>query len=458
MCQWVEKNFVPSSINVVSEVFPHFMIEQVEKWFRRNQKCPAGHNAIIKFYGSLKLPLDVFSPFPIFQLEYGPRASLPFISTSSVASSLEEELLLLTKTTDDKKCKAIVMANSLFYKKAANSKFHCNIADLKLVTYFDAIYCRQFHSAHLEQVAIACPNLEQLSIQGSDSLKSLQGLHSIALNCEKLQGLNLLGISVCNVENHFKLWKILSKMKLTTLMIDLCLIKPNTGSEQNLASVFKNIVWLKVLTIVADDYCDKCNNSKDGEMSFLSYFPVLTYCELNSLSCRNSIMKSSTNCKKIEYFYLSCYDKEPNVLSLAPSCELRQLSIFSKSTSLTETFMEAVSAHGRLEHIVLVINSVTIDGIVTLVKNSPMLITCRIITVNDEQSKAPNFEELKSMLKKKYCTRKLFTAGSYQFECVEKRYRDLLQGTEFSLPLWTFWRHYSPSHWCGTCSGISVCS
>ena len=460
MHQWVKSKFIPRNVNFVTEVFPHFMIEQVKKWFRRNSRCPAGHSAVVKFYKSLKVPLDVFPPVPMFQLDFGPTATLPFIRTNNVAEDLEENLVLVTKTTGNNKpvaCKAIVMANSLFSGKATYSQFHCNISDLKFVTYFDAVYCRKFYSSHLEQVATAFPNLQQLSLQGSDSLKSLQGLRCIAHNCEKLQGLNLLNVSVNTVENRLQLWKILSEMKLTCLMMDLCMIKPPTGDdnyEQTLAPFFQKFVWLKVLTVAADTYyCKSCQNLTNEKFSMLSYFPVLTYCKIIELSYHDLIVKHVTNCEKLEYLYISL--RGPSVLSLAPSCKLRQLCVFSKSMVVTDRFMEAVSAHGGLEHVVFVVNSMTIDGIATLVKNSPILITCRIIvlqTMNDEQSEAeiPNLEVLNSTLKKRYSTRKLFTtAGSYQIEHVDKP--GLLQGTEFDSMLWTIWHHYSPSYWCGTC-------
>ena len=38
--------------------------------------------------------------------------------------------------------------------------------------------------------------------------------------------------------------------------------------------------------------------------------------------------------------------------------------------------MEALSAHGGLVHVVLLVNSVTFNGIITLIQNSPNLLTC----------------------------------------------------------------------------------
>jgi len=43
-------------------------------------------------------------------------------------------------------------------------------------------------------------------------------------NCNKLQGLNLLGISVKDVESHVQLWEILVDLKLFYLAVKLCVL------------------------------------------------------------------------------------------------------------------------------------------------------------------------------------------------------------------------------------------
>lgn len=46
----------------------------------------------------------------------------------------------------------------------------------------------------------------------------------------------------------------------------------------------------------------------------------------------------------------------------------------SKNTDLSDTFMNAISAHNGLIHVVLYVNTVTSEGVSVLVSNSPKLI------------------------------------------------------------------------------------
>jgi len=91
-----------------------------------------------------------------------------------------------------------------------------------------------------------CPNLQQLNLEyNSNCLKSLQGLRVIA-NCNKLQGLNLLGISVKDVENRVQLWEILVDLKLLYLAVEFVyfvtfMVKMTILSKDNwlISEVFK---------------------------------------------------------------------------------------------------------------------------------------------------------------------------------------------------------------------------
>ena len=89
--------------------------------------------------------------------------------------------------------------------------------------YIDGLY-----SKHLEQLAIMCPNLQRLDVHTNKfCLNNLTGLRAIAKSCHNLQGLNLLGIPVSEVENQTQLWEILSDMKSTHLAVELCVLLPS---------------------------------------------------------------------------------------------------------------------------------------------------------------------------------------------------------------------------------------
>ena len=104
------------------------------------------------------------------------------------------------------------------------------------VTHFDLVQCSSFCSGHLEQLAIACPNLQRLNLQDCYfCFDSLQGLQAIASHCHNLQGLNLLGIlCVSKVEDQTRLWEILSNMKLTHLEVEYCVLRSKAANKEKL--------------------------------------------------------------------------------------------------------------------------------------------------------------------------------------------------------------------------------
>ena len=72
---------------------------------------------------------------------------------------------------------------------------------LHTVSYVDISY-ENVNSNHLQQLAVECPNLQQLYLKGNvDCLKDLQGLCAIVNTCQNLKSLNLAGISVSFIES-----------------------------------------------------------------------------------------------------------------------------------------------------------------------------------------------------------------------------------------------------------------
>jgi len=89
------------------------------------------------------------------------------------------------------------------------------------------------------------------------------------------------------------------------------------------------------------------------------------------------------------------------------SSNLQQLHINSNDLELPDEFMRALSAHGRLVHVLLNVRTVSIEGITVLVENSPDLLILHINGI-------PFEEHLVVSLKEKFCHRKLFTRGSFK--------------------------------------------
>ena len=97
-------------------------------------------------------------------------------------------------------------------------------------------------------------------------------------------------------------------------------------------------------------------------------------------------------------------------MTVAPNQDLQNLYIVSKGSDIGEMFMNSVSAHGKLERVYLLIQSVTAAGITALVQNSPKLYFCEIYyqQIFDNQNVEVDLNIFKDTLKNKFLCRKLF--------------------------------------------------
>ena len=233
------------------------------------------------------------------------------------------------------------------------------------------------NSDNLKQLAIDCPNLQRLNLEDNiHCLKDLQGLHAIVHTCENLEGINLAGISVSQVESFELLWALLSSLKkLTHLAIELCLMKHDDVNQQQLIKILKTFRSLKALEISCGYLkgCVECTNTTDF---LFSYFPSLTYCIMDCFQY-SALTYAITNCPQLKYLYEKDARKE-SPLPSSSTCHLRQLCINSLSFDLTDEFVKVLSAHGQLECVILYVNSITITGITTLINNSPKLTSLHI--------------------------------------------------------------------------------
>jgi len=277
---------------------------------------------------------------------------------------------------------------------------------------------------HLEQLAVACPNLQRLSLM--DDVKclgrtGLQGLRSIASSCLNLQGLNLMGIPCRYIRNHFQLWEILSDMKLTHLAVDVCtLLTATEDDEQQLTMSF-----LKCTSLRAIEFCStQCDREcryllTNGSMSVLSYFPSLVHCTLDmSLHSHYvaGLQDVLTSCKELKFFHYS-HDLLSQSLFTLCSTNLQQLYINCYTAVFSTAFMKSISAHGRLVHVVLCAMSVTSEGVTMFIANSPNLLSIHIL-VNGNIHNNKTIRKLETKIKQTFCQRQLFTSGSFTIERV----------------------------------------
>jgi len=290
---------------------------------------------------------------------------------------------------------------------------------LDLVTEVDLTYSEFLHPGHLEQLAITCPNLERLNIQYNvECLRNLQGLRMIASQCKKLRGLNMTCIPIANVQSQIELWRILADMKLTYLNIHVCFFHPvtkNSSYEEQIIELFQKCSDLKALQL--DDYfcnsmcqiCSKC----DVNWMLLSHFPKLKYCTL--VGNQSDFVEEVINSCKDAMVLLLHSSKCLNLNSSIRSTNLQQLSLQSECTNIPAIFLESVSFHGGLVHVIFSVLAISVQGIVNLVLNSPELLNLNIYAYQFvcDQHGLLTINSFKSTLKKKCNNAKLFTVGCF---------------------------------------------
>lgn len=114
-------------------------------------------------------------------------------------------------------------------------------------------------SAHLQAIAVACPNLIHLDLQNSGKcLNDLNGLNSIALFCSKLQCLNIddFNATIFESVNVDRLWHVIAGMKnLTVLTVSSSSIP--RGSEHGV------LPTLKAIHIMCELNCHTCFIDED---------------------------------------------------------------------------------------------------------------------------------------------------------------------------------------------------
>jgi len=423
---WAASQFKPPKLNLVTKVNTYVVLSVLEQilgqWESLNLQVPAGRTACLKFYNDTKIPLNMVPTLPEYQLLFGKDATLSFAKASKFGIlGLTKDLLLLTDHIHNGKIVHKVFLNR--FMQLSVNLLMCSIDSLSCVTHFDASNFDQLYSGHLEQLAITCPNLQRLNLSGNHHcLKSLHGLHSIT-SYRKLQGLNI--VHMHDIEDHkymdsawiLELWELLGHVKLTHLAADLHILLPKMKEHSYLALLVKHLqkcVYLKVLELSS---CFLCETPANASAQVLSYFQSLAYFKLDDCEINFPVEEILSSRKELKLLRYCCM----NIMSFAPiavsSQELQQLCIETEYGRITETFMDTVSAHGELTHVILFVRSITAEGIDALVKNSRKLITFHVYMVepiHGEQGARLNLKVLKANLKERFPHRRLFTASGFK--------------------------------------------
>ena len=430
--EWMSKGCVPYALNVVTEVFESKSDEEINFFWSlldMNFIPLKGYSSSFKLYYAFQMPLKLIPSLPEFQLDIGETATLPFVKGSEFGVFLDEDILVLTDCIcgSKKMCKAETISDSLrTICNIIGAALNKVINNLHCVTEFSFVYTFSVHSGHLEQLAVACLNLQRLNLEKNNHcLKSLKGLRMIASHCHDLRGLNLRCISASDMESCIGLWQVLSDMRLTHLVIDVCASQPvsvidgkyDSICEQQMISLFQkcsNLQALQIDSYYCDGICELCYFC-EVKWPLLSYFPTLKYCRLSG-NHSNLIQDVIPACKGLMVFCCSS-EEERLLISSVYTSNLQQIYIDSLITDIPKNFMETVSAHGRLIHVIMYAKSVIVEGITHLVVNSPgllnVLIHARIFEHNNEPVSDNALESIRDRLKVRFPTRKLFTAGHF---------------------------------------------
>ena len=416
---WMLKGFVPSNINFVNAglgcEYGSLVGELLRVWLKLNPNSPAGRTGVVKYFN--KTWLNLHPDIPEFELEFSQSTVLPMVKISHFGIlGLEIDWALVTKCFSGQETvyKAACISPAWLVEDKEFS--YVNSPILNSVVNFDLSNCDHLLSGHLEQLAISCPNIQQLNVQYSEScLKSLQGLRAIATLCEKLQGLNILGIT--EIESQVQLWQILSYSKLTYLAIDLCVVKPLEVTDgDKLVELYQHFVTLKALEFYSttiSNYCEECETirNNDKTLPLLSYFLYLEFCLIDDV--QSSVVQDIvSSCKKLKYFRCSSVR---DMLLPVHSSSLQQIHVDTEWL-LPVDFLNAISAHGGLVCVVLNVYKVSIEGVTVLVENSPDLLLLHVKGIEEEQSVAA--------LTEKFSKRKLFTRGIQSFKLFDRFDRD----------------------------------
>ena len=448
---WATNGFTPPNLNVVvlngsifsaMERFREFLLSAWPKWTSRVR---TGHVACLKLYGSYKAPLNLFQKAPMFHLQYGETVALPFVNHTS------DRWLLLTDPDDGNKvvhkAKSFNQLSDTVYQIIRNHRQN-QLQIYDIITNLTELDFSQ-DNLDFKQIVVSCPHLKRLNLENNRSLR-LEDLQVISTCCCNLKGLNLLGIPLQDVEFCMKAWEILSNMKLIYLSIDILflgssLVMDNV-QEERLVALFMQCTTLQALELESEYSLNHYFKHRNENIhKLLSHFPSLEYCRIrypHNYKQSGFAQDVLTHCKRLKYFYCSSSVR----LSLSSACNnsLQQLFISSKNTDLDDNFINTVSAHGGLIHVALFVNSLTTNGITTLIRNSPNLFTFGLC--EQKQREESYLESLSTLLHKKFAKRKLFTAGL--FGIIQKKdklrnatdeeyinYEDWLQNTDL-VGLW----------------------
>ena len=422
---WAEADLRPRNLDVIESFIvdcSNIVVNNAVQ-LQWSTPIPTGITAKFRVYihrRSRKIPLNFSPTFPYFQLQFEgsdqKTISCVELSEFSILGS-SDDLAVMTDCQYGGRTMCLVRHEYENIASKWKTSNHIRLNNFGCVTHFDIAERHSFHSDNLKQLALTCPYLQRLNLRNCHHcLESLQGLQAIASHCHNLQGINLLGIHVSQVENHILLWEILSDMKLTHLAVQFCILRSQTANKEKLVCFYKKCLTVRGIEFhYVHNSCDSCVANEHT----VPCFPSLDYCKLraNEPCIVPTIVQDVINdCKELKCVSFDL-DFIKVSLGLVHNHNLQQLYIYSPATDVPDDFMTSVSAHGGLVHVVVSVRSLTFEGMISLVRNSPKLITLFVIlSLYDVKDSSPDMLdtlEINATLKRMFWHRKLFRIGCY---------------------------------------------
>ena len=429
LIRWADEgNPLPPLIDIFAAIHNEELITNFLVFWSKSSSKLLSHE--ISLYSNKRIPMNFHPPMPICTFQSGPAATPPLIQLGDHGLDIfcigqyDHNGAVrytispgggFTRTGWYWQYNVIERAPhvALIYKQHYNSCMNI----LHAISYVDMSYSK-VQCSILEQLAIVCPNLQRLNLKGNgECLVRLRGLYSIVHACQNLEGLNLAGIQLLSVESSLGLWEIISRIKkLTHLTIDLCMLTSYEDHKRCLINMFKRCHSLKALELCCSLWCSKCIDTK---VSLLSHFPSLAHCRMSNV-VYSGFKHAITNCHKLKYLYeTNAYEELVNDKKLSPFtciCPLQQLYIVATYFNVTDELARALSAHGGLECVVLHVNSITINSIISIIKYSPNLVLLNVASKQilfDENCKQHLQLDYTDYIMKKFSYHKLFAIGSF---------------------------------------------
>jgi len=461
--EWANFDYVPRKLNIFvreSKLPIGFEISQLQSCLPmlRAKKLPTVSDSDDTAWFSVYIKTPVITSFvPIVQLKVtNSSIMIPSVNASKFGIlGLDFDTLLLTHGHHHGKKvhKALLQDDNVELLDTSITSL-CFVtffdASCCYLNYFDPSCCESLYPGHLEQLSIACPNLERLNLFGnSKCLSTLQGLHSLASNCKNLRELNLKQIHVSDHEyDCLQLWEILFMMQLRKLGIDAWMIDlrnaelpslpprdcPVVMKQQKLIDMFQKYSSLQILEV---DIAKK--RLSDNDLLILSYFPSIISCRLFDLPSNNCY---HTLKRIFSWRYLKCLSlsKISGMLSLSleGQLSLQKLYIESRDTFPTDSFISALSSHGGLEHVLLCVKSLTASSITNIIESSSNLVTFNVYLCSRTFSRS-QLKQLTVTVKAKFSKRKLFNGGNFTITQITNSFYSALSTSLRNTDLLSAW-------------------